>query len=103
MRWEFGIQMGGRMMSRGQRQRIALARTLAAPRRFVLLDEPTSAQDKNNAKMIFENLRRMVDAVGSDRQIIAVTHDLSHAPLFDNIFVVDRGSIIQVSHDPPMW
>ena len=74
--WDHGVVMGGRTMSRGQRQRFALARTLAAPVRFVLLDEPTSAQDHTNAVAIFDNLRAMADSdspavTGQDRKQVA--------------------------------
>ena len=64
------------------------------------LDEPTSTQDKAGAKAIFERLRRMIDdASACEMQVLVATHDLSFAPLFDQIFdrifVMDKGRIVQ--------
>ena len=69
--WDHAVIMGGKSMSRGQRQRFALARALAAPCRIMLLDEPTSAQDRAHKVAIFENLRAMADSKSSEKQVMA--------------------------------
>ena len=41
----------GASLSRGQRQRIALARTIVRKRKYMFFDEPTSSQDDTRAKV----------------------------------------------------
>lgn len=62
-------------LSAGQRQRLALARTLAGQPEVVLMDEPTSALD-HEATMHLEGTIR---SIGSSRPVVLVTHDESQA------------------------
>lgn len=78
-------------LSGGQRQSVAIARSLTENVRLVCLDEPTAALGvKQTAQVI--NLIRKVAAKGTG--VILVTHDLSTVrELADRIVVMSRGEI----------
>jgi len=65
-----------RELSGGQRQRVLLARALCAPRRLLLLDEPTTGLDPESAAEFY---RQIGDVHASGLAIVMVTHDLSPA------------------------
>ncbi|MBW1998427.1 MAG: ATP-binding cassette domain-containing protein [Deltaproteobacteria bacterium] len=73
-------------ISRGQRQRTAIARTLALDPDLLLLDEPFSALDAR----IREDLQRAVMALHreSDLTVIIVTHDIEEAVLVGGKIIV---------------
>ena len=64
----------GQNLSRGQRQRIALARTFVRNRPYMFFDEPTSSQDKLCAKVIFDSLVRL----SRDSAVFVITHELTN-------------------------
>lgn len=81
----------GAQLSVGQRQRIALARALAAEPRLLLLDEPTSALDALAERAIQENLAEMVRG----RTVFIVAHRLSTLRICDRVLVLDGGCLIE--------
>ncbi|MFI5157016.1 MAG: ATP-binding cassette domain-containing protein, partial [Chitinophagales bacterium] len=89
---ESNIQEKGVNLSGGQRQRLALARGILAAKEsdVVLLDEPTSSVDPKTESMIYENLFRMF----SQKAMVSSLHRLHLLPLFDYIYVLDKGSIV---------
>jgi ABC-type sugar transport system ATPase subunit len=80
-------------LSGGEKQRVALARTLITSPRLLLLDEPLSSLDaslKDDMKSLLRNLNR------SGQTIIHVTHDYSDAiSLAKRVGVIHNGRIIQ--------
>lgn len=66
-----------RELSGGQSQRVAIARTLAAEPKILLLDEPFSALDAKSRQQISENLHRWTDERGVP--VLMVTHNLEEA------------------------
>lgn len=79
-------------VSGGELQRCLFARTLVQQGRFLLLDEPTSAQDPKGSLAVMEMLRTKGDeGVG----ILAAVHDLNLALwFFDRLVVLKGGNVI---------
>ncbi|PIL36802.1 ATP-binding cassette transporter [Ganoderma sinense ZZ0214-1] len=69
---EIGIR--GVSLSGGQKARVALARAVYAPTKYVLLDDPLSAVDSHTAQFLIENLFR--GPLLANRTVILVTHHL---------------------------
>lgn len=67
------IEENGRNLSGGQRQRIAIARALIRNVKYIIIDEGTSALDKENAVQIEKQLIKL------DCCIIIISHHLSDA------------------------
>lgn len=86
----------GAMISGGQKQRLAIARSIISNPRILLLDEATSALDPNAEKIVQEALNNV--AVG--RTMVVIAHRLSTIRNADNIIVMSSGEIVeQGTHD----
>jgi ABC-type lipoprotein export system ATPase subunit len=72
----------------GEQQRTALARALVLSPRVVLVDEPTSHQDRASARAMLELLR---DAAGEGTACLVATHDTTVLRAVDEIWEVDDG------------
>jgi ATP-binding cassette subfamily C protein LapB len=85
---------GGKGLSGGQRQSIALARAIVHKPSHFILDEPTSAMDMN-AENLFIN---QVGSVLKDSTMLIVTHRMPLLNLVDRIIVMHEG---QIAEDGP--
>ena len=81
----------GLKLSGGEKQRVAIARTLVKNPPILLLDEATSALDSRTEQDILTTLRR----IAKDRTTIAIAHRLSTIADADNILVLDQGSLAE--------
>jgi ATP-binding cassette subfamily B protein len=81
----------GSKLSGGQRQRIAIARAVLRDPRVFVLDEATSALDPGTEAAV----ARTLGELGRGRTTIAVTHRLSTVVGYDQIFVLDRGELVE--------
>lgn len=81
----------GLRLSAGQRQRIALARTLLRKPRIVLLDEASSSLDAASEA----SLMRLLAAMSTDLMIITATHRLTSLPMDAQVFVLDAGRVME--------
>ena len=80
-------------ISGGQKQRLAIARSLAMDPILMLLDEPTSALDPELVGEVLSVLRRLVN---NGMTMLIVTHELGFASKFgDRIVFMDGGEIIE--------
>jgi ATP-binding cassette subfamily B protein len=83
---------GGRQLSGGQWQRIALARSFFRQDADILvLDEPTAAMDAEAEVQIFERFRELTD----DKIAIVISHRFSTVRMADQIIVLDKGQIVE--------
>jgi ATP-binding cassette, subfamily B, bacterial len=93
---------GGRDLSGGQWQRVAVARGLFRDAPLVIADEPTAALDARAEHAVFGTLRGRSGA-GSDRITVLVTHRLANVRTADQIVVMEHGKITeQGRHDELM-
>ncbi|MFO7545349.1 MAG: ABC transporter ATP-binding protein [Trueperaceae bacterium] len=87
---------GGRQLSGGQWQRIALARLYFRGGSVMMFDEPTSALDADAEFEVIETLR----AYARDRIAVIVSHRFSTVRMANEILVLDDGRIVERgSHD----
>jgi ABC-type lipoprotein export system ATPase subunit len=74
-------------LSAGEAQRLALARALASARGLLVVDEPTSRQDENNARAIAALLAAAAHEEG--QTVICATHDPAVIDQADNVVVLN--------------
>lgn len=82
---------GGVEPSKGQQQKLALARTIYRDALVMVLDEPTASIDALSEMQIFEAMER---AVGSNT-LIVITHRFNTTQNLDKIVVIEKGRIIE--------
>lgn len=80
---------GGRTLSAGQGQRLALARALVRDAPLLVLDEPTANLDAENAALVAEAVRRLP----RDRTIVMIAHDRELTRGMDRVVALDDGAI----------
>lgn len=83
---------GAARLSTGQAQRVAVARALLNPCRLLLLDEPTASLDTYSEQQVMSALHKVSQA----QTTLLVTHQLEHARDYDQIWVMDRGLLVQM-------
>jgi thiamine transport system ATP-binding protein len=88
-------------LSGGEQQRVALARSLAASPRLLLLDEPLSSLDRELRERLAGELHDILRATGVTT--ILVTHDHDEAAVIaDRIGILDAGRIVQIGTLPDL-
>lgn len=88
----------GKNLSRGQEQRICLARCLIKNAEIYLLDEATSNIDIIDEEKIIRNLIGS-DGVLSDKTVLVSTHKLSMLKYVDEIIYISEKRVYQGTHD----
>lgn len=81
---------GGKGLSGGQRQSVALARALVHDPEVLILDEPTSNMDTDSERQLQRRLAQIIKG----RTLILVTHRLSMLRLVDRLIIMKEGHIV---------
>jgi ATP-binding cassette subfamily B protein len=82
---------GGIELSKGQNQRLALARTIYRKGFVMILDEPTAAIDAKSEMEIFENMEK----ASGTATLVLITHRFNTTQTVDRIFVLDHGEVCE--------
>lgn len=85
------IFKGGKNLSGGQWQKLAVARAFYRDPKIIILDEPTSAMDAITETEVFKHFK----SEGKDKVIILITHRLYNLKDADYIYVMEEGRIAQ--------
>ncbi|MBN8505341.1 MAG: ABC transporter ATP-binding protein/permease [Burkholderiales bacterium] len=91
MGYETRVGERGLKLSGGEKQRVAIARTLLKNPPILVFDEATSALDSHNERAI----QAQLDQVGRNKTVLVIAHRLSTVVEADQILVMDGGQIVE--------
>lgn len=86
----FVLAEGGRELSGGQKQILALARTLLSNPEVIALDEPTSAMDPRHELLFIKRMQEFT----KNKSFFVITHRRPILSLVDRIIVIENGKIV---------
>ncbi len=81
----------GITLSKGQRQRIAVARAAIRKAPILILDEPTTGLDEENEFALIDAIERLA----KERTTFLITHNLQHAMRCDLILYLEGGRVVE--------
>jgi ATP-binding cassette subfamily C protein LapB len=84
------ILEGGKNLSRGQRQAVAVARALIGDPTLLLMDEPTSSMDSAQEKKLLQRIGESM----TGKTLFIVTHRPHMLQAVDRIIVIDQGRLV---------
>ncbi len=87
---DMNVGEGGKRLSGGQKQAVALARTFARNPNILVFDEPTTGMD--NA--LEERIKHTIQEFTKNKTFIMVTHRTTLLPLVSRLVLLDQGRII---------
>ena len=79
------------LLSGGEQQRVAIARSVANAPDILLADEPTGNLDPETGEAVFQSLQKIVH--GTDTAALIVTHNQKLAAKMDEILELENGNI----------
>ena len=90
---ETSIKERGVNLSGGEKQRLALARAIFTVKdsSLILMDESTSSVDSGNEIEIYKSIFKRFN----DRCIVSAIHRLHLLPLFDVVYIIEKGRVIE--------
>jgi putative ABC transport system ATP-binding protein len=80
------------LLSRGEQQRVAVARALLFDPKVIFADEPTASLDAAAGVLIAQELRRLASEDG--RTVIVASHDRAVLDVADRVVTLERGRIV---------
>jgi ATP-binding cassette, subfamily B, bacterial len=89
---------GGKDLSTGQWQRIALARAFFRDAPLIILDEPTASLDARAEADLFARIRTLF----IDRSVLLISHRFSSVRSADRIYVLSEGEIVEHGSHPEL-
>ncbi|MGH1404590.1 MAG: ATP-binding cassette domain-containing protein [Alphaproteobacteria bacterium] len=87
---DMNVGEGGKRLSGGQKQSVALARAFARNPNILVFDEPTTGMDS----ALEERIRHTIQEFTKDKTFIMVTHRTTLLPLVSRLVLLDQGRII---------
>ena len=87
--FDYKLSEGGKELSGGQKQTVALARALMRKPHYLLFDEPTANMDTGTEQQVLAGLKKYL----SDETVLIVTHRMAPLSLVDRIIVLDSGRV----------
>jgi ATP-binding cassette subfamily B protein len=82
---------GGRELSGGEWQKVALGRAFMRECDLLVLDEPTASLDAENELRVFQQFRALTE----ERMAVIISHRFSTVRMADHIYVLDEGRVIE--------
>ena len=89
--WDTTVGERGLKLSGGEKQRVAIARTVLKNPAILILDEATSALDTNTEKIIQTELKD----IARSRTTLTIAHRLSTIVDADQILVLEQGAVVE--------
>ena len=90
MGYDLDVGERGERISQGQRQSVAIARSLLLDPPILLMDEPTSSMDNPSEAVLKKNLEKLLPG----RTLLLVTHRTSLLSMVDRLIVLDKGAVV---------
>lgn len=84
---QLGVEFSGAEPSKGQKQKLSIAKILYREAYLMILDEPTASVDAESEARIFESL----ESLSKNMTAILISHDFSTISECDQIFVLEKG------------
>ena len=81
---EIGLAI--KQLSSGQKQRIAIARIIYNDREIMIFDEATNALDKENERVIIENIKNLK----INKTIIIISHNKNNLEICDKKYLIEN-------------
>ncbi len=88
---QLGVEFSGIELSKGQKQKLSIAKTLYRGGFIMILDEPTASVDAESEAKIFDSIENLP----KDKMAILISHDFSTISECDKIFVLEEGILIE--------
>ena len=88
---ELGLNCAPNLLSSGQRQRLAIARSFLKPAPILIMDEPTSKLDVEGQAKVLNSIR----SLGKNKTVIFVSHIPAEIATADRVLVFDQGKVIE--------
>lgn len=88
---QLGVEFGGKEPSKGQNQKLSIAKILYRNAFIMILDEPTASVDAQSEAKIFDSLEQLP----STNTALLISHDFSTILQCNHIFVLEDGKLIE--------